>query len=294
MKFFARKYAVTLITVLIALCCMKIVWNYYMLSPWTRDARLRANVITITSDVSGYITALMVKDNQHVNEGDVLLQINPDRYEAAYEKAMAQLVIQEEQLVLKEQEAQSRIALENHVISAEMKANIKIEIAIAKAELAAAKATAKQAKIDLERSIIRAPKSGTVSNLQLTEGNYVRLGESIVAIIVDDSFYIQAYLEETKLNKIYLDMPVYIKLMSGNTTLEGSVESISSGITDQSATTDEKLLANVTPTYNWVRLAQRIPVRIKINSIPDNIHVATGMTASVRMGTISFTSLLSF
>ncbi|MGL4673736.1 MAG: efflux RND transporter periplasmic adaptor subunit [Wohlfahrtiimonas sp.] len=294
MKLFLQKYSVTLITVFVALVFLKIVWNYYMLSPWTRDARIRANVITITSDVSGYITELLIRDNQHVEKGDILLKINPERYQAALEKAMAKLSIQEEQLKLKEQEANRRMSLDGHAISEEAKSNLQAELAIAKAELEEAKANTKQAKIDLERSIIRAPKSGVISNLQLTEGNYARFGESILAIIVDDSFYIQAYLEETKLTKISVGIPVAIKLMSGDVKLEGSIESISYGITDQSSTTDDKLLANVTPTYNWIRLAQRIPVRIKINDLPKNMHIATGMTASVRMGNITFASLLSF
>lgn len=294
MKLFLQKYSVTFVTVLIALFFIKIVWNYYMLSPWTRDARIRANVITLTTDVSGYITELLIKDNQHVEKDDVLLKINPERYQAALDKALAQLSIKEEQLHLKEQEAQRRMLLDGHAISEEVRSNMKSEMSIVRAELEEAKANAKYAKIDLERSVVRAPKAGIVSNLQLTEGNYVRLGESILAIIVDDSFYVQAYLEETKLTKIAVGMPVAIKLMSGDVELEGSIESMSYGITDQSSTTDEKLLANVTPTYNWIRLAQRIPVRIKIHNLPKDMHIATGMTASVRMGDISFASLLSF
>lgn len=263
-----------------------------MLSPWTRDAKVRADIITITSDVSGYITELAVSDNQHVEKGDVLIKINPNRYNAAYDKAIAQLTIKEEQLRLKEHEAGRRTALDGNAISKELKENAEIEVNIAKAELNEAKANAEQAKIDLDHSIIRAPKSGVISNLQLTEGNYVTAGEAIVAIIVDDSLYIQAYLEETKLAKVAIGMPVDIRLMSGDYQLEGTIKSISYGITDQSATTDDQLLANVTPTYNWVRLAQRIPVRISIDEIPKDIHIATGMTASVRIGDAKLSSLL--
>ncbi len=291
MKSFFQKYSITLISVVIALFLVNALWNYYMLSPWTRDAKIRADVITITSDISGYVTELLVEDNQTVKEGDILLKINPDRYNAAYDKALAQLAIKKEHLKLKEHEATRRITLDN-AISDELKENSKIEVNIARAELKEAEANAEQAKIDLERSVIRAPKSGVITNLRLTEGNYARVGESIVAIIVKDSFYIQAYLEETKLARISVGMPVHIKLMSGNYNLEGSIESISYGITDQSATTDDQLLANVTPTYNWVRLAQRIPVRIKINKIPKDIHLATGMTASVRIGDTHIWELL--
>lgn len=292
MKSFFKKYSMTLITSLIAIFLINALWNYYMLSPWTRDAKVRADIITITSDVSGYVTELLINDNQYVKASDVLLKINPDRYNAAYEKSLAQLAIKQEQLKLKEHVASRRLALEDHAISDELKENAKIEVNIAKAELDEAKANAEQAKIDLERSVITAPKSGVITNLRLTEGNYARVGESIVAIIVDDSLYIQAYLEETKLSKIAINMPVDIRLMSGNYPLQGSIESISYGITDQSATTDDQLLANVTPTYNWVRLAQRIPVRIKIENIPKDIHIATGMTASVRIGDTTFWSLL--
>lgn len=294
MKLFFQKYTVITLMILIALFFVKVLWGYYMLSPWTRDARVRADVITITSDVSGYVMELLVKDNQHVNQGDILLKINPDRYNAALKKATAQVAIKQAQLKLKQHEANRRETLEGNAISAELKENAKIEVDIAQAELEEAQSNAVQAQIDLERSIIRAPKSGVITNLRLTEGNYTRLGESIVAIIVDDSFYVQAYLEETKLVKVAIGMPVYIKLMSGDQALEGSIESISYGITDQSATTDDQLLANVTPTYNWVRLAQRIPVRVKLNNIPKDIHIATGMTASVRVGEVNVGSLLTF
>lgn len=135
MKPFLQKYLVTLLTVFIALVLFKIVWNYYMLSPWTRDARIRANVITLTTDVSGYITELLIKDNQHVEKDDILLKINPERYQAALDKALAQLSIKEEQLHLKEQEAQRRMSLDGHIISEEARSNIKSEVAIVRAEL---------------------------------------------------------------------------------------------------------------------------------------------------------------
>lgn len=283
MKAFFKKYAITIITVFIAIIAIRLLWNYYMLSPWTRDARIRTDIVTVTSDVSGYISELLIKDNQEVKKGDILLKINDDRYRAEVQRAKAQVEMKKEYLRLKIHEAERRISLDTHAISSELKENAKIEVDIAKADLLVAEAALKQAEIDLNRTIIYAPKSGVISNLHLVEGNYVKTGESVVAIIVKDSYYIQAYLEETKLAQVKVGMPVKIRLMNGNIKFTGVVESISAGITDQSTTTDNQLLANVTPTYNWVRLAQRIPVRIKIDEIPKDIHLANGMTASVRI-----------
>ena len=139
------------------------------------------------------------------------------------------------------------------------------------------------AELNLARSELRAPRAGQITNLRLAQGNYVSAGQPVMALVDDASFYVQAYFEETKLPQIRIGAPVEVWLMSAGEPLEGEVESISRGITDRNASPDGQLLANVEPTFNWVRLAQRIPVRIKLRDVPPGLLLSAGMTASVRV-----------
>lgn len=275
---------VTFSVVAIAIVAAIILWRFYMLSPWTRDARVRADIVTIAPDISGWVIKLNVKDNQEVKSGDVLMVIDPDRYQAAYDQAKAMAETKRQQMLLKQNEAKRRRLLGDQAISAELRENAQIEAGIAKGEYEEALAKLELTKINLDRSIIKAPRDGQITNLQLVQGNYIKEGQAAMAIVVKGSLYIQAYLEETKLPGVHVGMPATIRLMSGSVLLQGHVEGISRGITDRNATPDGQLLADVEPTYNWVRLAQRIPVRIEFDEIPDDIYLAAGMTASVRIG----------
>lgn len=275
---------VTLCVVLLAILAAILLWRFYMLSPWTRDARIRADIVTIAPDVSGWVIKLNVKDNQQVKKGDVLMTIDKDRYQAAYEQAKATTETKKHQMYLKQNEAKRRILLGEKAISAELRENAQIEANIAKAEYEESLAQLSLAKINLDRSVVKAPQAGQITNLQLVQGNYIKEGQSAMAIVVKDSLYVQAYLEETKLPGVKIGMPAAIRLMSGGKILKGHVEGISSGITDRNAIPDGQLLADVEPTYNWVRLAQRIPVRVEFDEIPEDVQLAAGMTASVRIG----------
>lgn len=287
------RVGVTLLVVILAVIAAIILWRFYMLSPWTRDARVRADIVTIAPDVSGWVVALNVKDNQQVKKGDVLMTIDKDRYQAAYNQAKAVAETQKQQMYLKQHEAQRRRALGSQAISQELLENAQIEAAIAKGQYDQALAQLQLAKLNLDRSVVKAPDDGQITNLQLVEGNYIKEGQPAMAIVVKDSFYLQAYLEETKLPGVKEGMPATIRLMSGGVVLEGYVEGISKGITDRNASSDSQLLADVEPTYNWVRLAQRIPVRIEFKETPKDIHLAAGMTASVRIGEPRFSDLFS-
>lgn len=278
------RVGITLFVVLLAILAAIVLWRFYMLSPWTRDARIRADIVTIAPDVSGWVIQLNVKDNQQVKQGDVLMTIDKNRYQAAYEQARATAETKKHQMYLKQNEAKRRILLGAKAISAELRENAQIEANIARAEYEESLAQLSLAKINLDRSVVKAPRSGQITNLQLVQGNYIKEGQAAMAIVVKGSLYLQAYLEETKLPSVKIGMPAAIRLMSGGKLLKGHVEGISSGITDRNATPDGQLLADVEPTYNWVRLAQRIPVRIEFDEIPEDLHLSAGMTASVRIG----------
>lgn len=277
------RVAVTLCLVAVAIFAGFHLWQYYMLTPWTRDARIRADVVVISPDVSGWVRELKAYDNQQVKAGDLLLSIDRDRFEAALEKAQAVVQTRQQQLSLREREASRRASLGPQAISAELRENAQINAGIARGELREAQAEAKMAQINLDRSQVHAPRNGHITNLRLAEGNYVNAGQSVMALIDDSTFYVQAYFEETKLPRIRVGDPVKVWLMSAGEALQGHVESISRGITDRNTTPDGQLLAEVEPTFNWVRLAQRIPVRIKLDHVPEGLNLSAGMTASVQV-----------
>ena len=277
------RVGITLAMVAAAIFAGSWIWQHYMYSPWTRDARVRADVVTIAPDVSGWVLELKVRDNQQVKAGDLLMTIDRDRYQAAVEKAQAVVDIRRQQLSLREHEALRRSRLGAKAISAELLDNAKISAEMARGEYREAQADLRIAELNLARSEVRAPRDGQVTNLVLAQGNYVKAGQAVMALVDTRSFYVQAYFEETKLPRIQVGAPVEVWLMGGTDEIRGEVESISRGITDRNASPDGQLLADVEPTFNWVRLAQRIPVRIKLTSLPKDIALSAGMTASVRV-----------
>ncbi|MDE1164120.1 MAG: HlyD family secretion protein [Pseudomonas sp.] len=277
------RIAVTLALVIVALFAGWHLWQYYMLSPWTRDARIRADVTTVAPDVSGWVRELKVQDNQPVKAGDLLLSIDRDRFQAALEKAQAVVYTRQQQLNQAEQEAARRASLGTQAISAELRENAQIAAGIARGQLREAQADVTVAALNLARSEVHAPRSGHITNLRLAAGNYVNAGQAVMALIDDSTFYVQAYFEETKLPRVKVGDPVKVWLMSADEPMQGHVESISRGITDANTNPDSQLLAQVEPTFNWVRLAQRIPVRIKIDQVPEGVTLSAGMTASVQV-----------
>lgn len=277
------RVCITLAVVIGALFAGRWVWEYYMYSPWTRDARVRADVVTIAPDVSGAVVELNVSDNQRVKVGDLLMSIDPERYEVALEQAKAVEDTRKQQLLLRDKESSRRARLGPQAISAEVRENAQISAQIARAEYHEAQAAVKQAQLNLTRSQLYATRNGQITNLQLAQGNYVKSGQSVMALVDEESFYVQAYFEETKLPRIKIGDEVEVWLMSADEPLKGQVQSVSRGITDRNSNPDGQLLANVEPTFNWVRLAQRIPVRIKLEKLPEGLALSAGMTASVKV-----------
>lgn len=280
---FTLRVGITLSLVAVAVLAGAWLWQHYLYSPWTRDARVRADVVTIAPDLAGWVRELKVRDNQHVAADELLMSLDRERYQVALEQAQAVAETRRQQLLLREHEAGRRMRLGPQAISAELRDNAQISAEIARGEYRQAQVAVRSAELDLARSEVRAPRAGQVTNLRLAEGNYVRAGEPVLALVDESSFYVQAYFEETKLPRIRIGAPVEIWLMSGDQPLRGEVESISRGIADRNASPDGQLLADVEPTFNWVRLAQRIPVRIKLDQVPDGMVLSAGMTASVRV-----------
>lgn len=256
-------------------------WERYMDSAWTRDGRIKADVVNIGADVAGTVTEVLVRDNQLVRQGDVLFVLDKARYGAALAQADALLAAQQVERGRRSKEAQRRAVLDDELVSAENRESAGFAADSAGAQLRAVQAARDVARLNLERTVVRAPVTGYITNLNVHAGDFAAVGAAKLAIINQASFYAVGYFEETKLPLLKTGAPVELSLMGGGTTLHGHIDSIARGITDRDAGTGRELLADVNPTFNWVRLAQRVPVRISIDAIPAGVALVAGTTCTV-------------
>jgi multidrug resistance efflux pump len=288
-------------------------WEHYTRAPWTRDARVRADVVTLSADVSGRIVNLAVHDNQHVEKGQLLLEIDPSRYALAVEHGkravevskaslgQSQATIVASQALLKQRQSEERrrrTLKERSAISGEEWEKASTDVAVAEADLLRnqanlgfaqanvqlASAALAEAEHDLERTRVESPISGYVTNLLTRQGDYATAGGALVALVDSDSFYVSGYFEETKLPRIEEGDRVDIELMSGE-RFAGTVQSIAFAIADRENLPGGRLLANINPSYTWVKLAQRVPVRIRIDDDyagKDKLRAGTTATVTVQ------------
>jgi RND family efflux transporter MFP subunit len=263
-------------------------WSYYMLEPWTRDGRVRADVVTVAADVSGLVSKVFVHDNEKVTKGQPLFEIDQRRFQYALEEAKASAGSRQINLDQAKRDLTRAHSLTSVAVTVQQVEQAQQAVDVAQANLDDANASLDVAKLNLERSTVVAPVNGVVTNFDLLPGRYVNAGAPIFALIDSDSFRIEGYFEETKLRRIHIGEDASVKLIGDSRVLSGHVESIASGIEDQNRSTSSELLAAVNPTFSWVRLAQRIPVRIKLDSIPPDLLLVSGRTATVSIGKISW------
>jgi len=281
MKLSSLKYFSTLIFFAAALCAGWWLWNYYMQSPWTRDGKVRAELVNITPQVSGRIEQLLVKDNQFVTKGSKLMTLDAEPYRIAVLNAEAQLAKAQADLLKAQHESRRRESLPRNVISAEdldaAELNTRSMVAAAKA----AQAGLEQAKWNLTQTQVFAPADGWISNLVIRPGNYATSGTPVFALVDSHSFYVMGYFEETKLRHIRPGYHASVRLYSDNRVLQGEVESIGRAIYDQSVESDSSLIPDIKPNVPWVRLAQRVPVRIRLTAVPQDLQLVAGTTCTL-------------
>ena len=273
-------FIATAIVFIIAILIGRVLWVHYMDEPWTRDGRVRAEIVNVAPDVSGAVVDLPVKDNQMVRKGDLLMQIDPSHYEIAVEQAQAAVAARKAELQMRRDDAKRRADMDSLVVSKENQENATHTASAAEAAYQQALAALDAAKLNLARTRVVSPVDGYVTNLNVFRGDYATAGAAKLAIVDSHSFWVYGYFEETKLPHVHIGDKAEVRLMSGG-TLEGHVESISRGIYDRDNPQSRELLADVNPTFNWVRLAQRVPVRVKIDSVPDGVVLAAGITCTV-------------
>lgn len=320
------RFLITAVVVVLALLLGHALWKHYLYAPWTRDGRVRAEVVRIAPDVSGLVTDVAVIDNQFVRKGDRLFTIDPSRFRYAVDQAQANLAAAEAsaraaganinaalagaaarkaEYQMRQQEAARRQQL-GDVIAREAQTDAAAtansaraswqqaqagghQASAAREQAAAAVEQAQvaldQARLDLDRTDVRAPVDGYVTNLDVRVGDYAATGTPRLALVDAHSYYIYGYFEETKLPQLRVGDPVDVRLLAGDVHLRGTITGIAHGIADRDNPAGGDLLADVNPTFNWVRLAQRVPVRIAIDTahLPAGTLLAAGMTATIEV-----------
>ncbi|MBK1661013.1 efflux RND transporter periplasmic adaptor subunit [Paracraurococcus ruber] len=271
----------TLVVVLAAALTGWQLWRYYMEEPWTRDGRIRAEVVGIAPDVSGLVSAVLVRDNQKVARGEVLFRIDRDRFALALQQAEAVLSARHVTLLQAQRDQQRYTRLDQSAVSIQRQEQAITDAQVAEANHQQALVERDIARLNLQRSEVRAPVNGYVTNLELRPGDYLAAGKAALALVDSDSFHIAGYFEETKLPRIRPGDRATARVMGEPGLIEGHVESIAAGITDRERAESANLLANVNPTFSWVRLAQRVPVRIAIDRVPEGLRLLSGRTATV-------------
>lgn len=317
---------VLMLAILVAIYTIVHLWQYYNASPWTRDGRVRGDVVQVSSDISGLVTEVLVQDNQTVKKGQPLFKIDVARQALDVEQAQADLskanagLAQAEANLLEAKAGLNKLAANLHLAEKNAarysdlmqgaiskqeqdqvfatKEQSQAEYKQLEASIEQAKANVQQnhalvevaqshlnlAKLNLQRSEVLAPADGTLSNFDLQAGQYVKTGQAVAALLNRKHLYIVGYFEETKLNKIYIGAPATVELMGDTQKIKGHVQGIASGIEDRERSNSSNLLANVNPTFSWVRLAQRVPVKIMLDEVPKNqLAFVSGRTATVHI-----------
>jgi multidrug resistance efflux pump len=274
---------ITLIAIVGAVVLGRAMWDIYMEAPWTRDGTVRAYVVTIAPEVADRIVKLPVADNQLVHRGDLLMEIDPTDYKIAVD--LAEAAVKQAQVNAQNiaREAQRRQELTQLAVTKEEKQTYASNAIAAQASYQQAVARLEQARVNLQRTQIRSPVNGYVTNLLVQLGDYATVGKNLISLVDADSFWVDGYFEETNIDRIQVGDPATVKLMGYPQVVRGHVNSIARAIDVPNAQPNGLGLATVNPIFTWVRLAQRIPVRIHIDHVPPGVVLAAGMTATVQV-----------
>lgn len=276
------RISITLITVAIAIVVGRQLWQHYEVEPWTRDGRVKTNVVQVAPDVTGQVTRVYVHDNQPVKAGQVLFEIDRTRFELALRQAEASEQAQRTALAQAQKEARRNAQLRD-LVSQETREQGVAKVEQIRAALEQAVVNRDVAKLNLARTRVVSAVNGYVTNLDLQMGAYATAGHPVLALVDRNAFYIEGYFEETKLQRIHVGDRVQVLLMGQNQPIAGHVDSFAEGISDRDRSVGSNLLPNINPTFNWVRLAQRIPVRIALDHVPQDMRLVAGQTATVEV-----------
>jgi len=280
-----QKYLLTGAVVLIAAILVIFKYRDYVTNPWTRNGQVSAQVVQIAPRVTGPIVNLPIEDNQLVKRGDLLFEIDPRTFQAAVNQSRAELRSAKVRALNAKEEAQraERIRIRNPGAMSKQELETKqnnqrdAEASVLKFE-----AELEQAKLNLEFTLVKAPVDGYVTNLNLRLGSQAVANQPALALVDINSFWIYGFFKENAIANIKKGDRAIVTLMTyPDRPLEGWVESLGWGIAQEDGSTGYNLLPNIRPTFEWIRLAQRIPVSIHLVNVPEEIKLRVGTTCSV-------------
>src|SRR5262245_35179455 len=280
--FLLRRVATACIAVVAVLIAL-VSWDQYNAGPWTRDGRVRVQVASVAPEISGQIKELRIADNQFVHKGDLLYVIDPFDFEVALRTNKATLQQRTADLNVKELQSERRRRLSDLASSTEEKQVYEGGALQAKAAVDSAQQQVREAKVNLQRTEVRSPVNGIVTNLLLREGDYAHQGATNVSVIDTDSYWVDGYFEETKLARLCVGDRAEAKLMGYPAPITGHIATVTRGVSVSNAAASTQGLPNVDPVYTWVRLAQRVPVRIAIDNVPPGVPLVSGLTATITL-----------
>ncbi|MGR5078633.1 HlyD family secretion protein [Photobacterium swingsii] len=282
-----KRYLLTLILVVTASVILYSHYLTYIQNPWTRDGQVRAYVIQITPRVTGQIKKMYIEDNAQVKKGEVLFEIDDSVYKNNLNKALAS---QKQAIALlnkaknEERRSLNLIKRTPGAIPTLTLNNLHNAVETAQANVFAANAQIDAAQLDLTFTRITAPTDGYITNLNHRVGSQVVANTPVVALIDQNSFWIEGFFKETDLQNVNpKDKTLVTLMMHDDQPLKGEIQSIGYGIAKQDGSTGNALLPNVNPNFQWIRLAQRIPVKVHLKQMPQHLQLRVGMTASIKI-----------
>lgn len=279
----ALRPALTLIVAAVALVMGWWMWRTYMLSPWTRDGTVRVYVVTIAPEVAGRVVQLNVADNQYVHKGDLLFVVDPSDYRIAVDEAQTVVDEAKDRMTLSQAESERRAKLSELAVSKEQQQIYAVGAATAAASYRQALNRLAKAQLNLSWTEERSPVDGWVTNLSFRQGDYAVVGRRALSLVDAHSFWVDGYFEETTIGPIADGDPASVWLMGFPQEIKGHVDSLSRAINVPNAQANAAGIADVNPVFTWVRLAQRVPVRIHLDVIPESVRLVEGMTATVQV-----------
>ncbi|MCB1690255.1 MAG: HlyD family secretion protein [Halioglobus sp.] len=257
----------------------------YLNNPWTRDGQVRGHVIQIAPRVSGMVTRIAVIDNQFVQRGDLLFEIDREPFEIAIAQAEANLErarISSKAARIEYDRLRDIFKKDPGAVSQKDLNRREANYLESLSQIDVVTETLRGAKLNLGYTQIHAPVDGYVSNVDFQIGTQAVANSPILALVDSNSFWVFGYFRESQIGKFSIGDAARVTLMAyPDSPLQGRVESLGWGIAPSDGNTGFNLLPSIKPVFQWIRLAQRIPVRIKLEHIPEGVELRFGLTASV-------------
>ncbi|RLA71339.1 MAG: efflux transporter periplasmic adaptor subunit [Epsilonproteobacteria bacterium] len=260
-------------------------YRAYIDNPWTRDGQVRTQVIQVTPRVNGMVVKIHVVDNQQVKTGDLLFEIDPSQYQVKLDQAKARLQRTLEAAKGTKIEYERVTTIYNRDKGAvSQKDLVRNETNYYKslADIDSSTEQVNTAKLNLSYTKVFAEVDGYVSNINFQIGSQASANKPILALVDENSYWVFGFFREDAIPEVEVGDTAMVTLLAySDTPLKGKVESIAWGIAHSDGNPGNNLLPSVKPVFQWIRLAQRIPVRIKLDKLPEDVKLRFGLTASV-------------